>query len=217
MMVEALAARTPALKAMSDTGRLTPRPPLSVNRLTANRCHMVTSPAQAACNITAKLATAAAKYPNKFNLGQCIDEHWDAKFLPICEGDWTGPDVGEDDVSANTLCYLAGHCLCTEDGKRLKKFRNNVLATLKMLTHKDTQDMRALLDDGFLVVLFVGRPAESMFGGPPDAAEFVHTFYHISDMLYSPYVPTFMSMKCQSLEEDPYTNLNGEIELEARH
>ena len=139
------------------------------------------------------------------NLGVGLDAYWNARMSPINPEDWDGP---EDKPVRESRCFLAGHCLCSDAGRKLSAFRDKFIEVQKLLTARDTPE-RDLLANGFLVWVLRGEPRESLVEGMAmgddassgDIDESTYVIWHMPFVLFSPYVPVFHALNCNKIDD----------------
>ena len=198
----------------ANTGRLSARP-LCLPCGDVSLLHLDPTPNNDMCTVVANLA--GARGSNASQLGPLLDGYWAAKNTPVNESDHVGPTLASKKQPVESECHLSGgHCLCSPAGKELKKIRTNIENYMKYVMPADTPQRKDLAD-GYVVFLLTGRPVTSIFGDDanPDFSEYVYHFWHVSDIIFSPYVPTFQAMICQALQDDPSLALDHELLLEA--
>ena len=93
-------------------------------------------------------AAPTRKHSVMCNLGVALDGYWCARQRPIYSGH--GEDHKEPRAIAETKCHMAGHCLCSEEGRVLYRLRNSILRWMKFLTPRGSPE-RELLADGHYV------------------------------------------------------------------
>ena len=128
------------------------------------------------------------------NLGVGLDAYWNARMRPIAPEEWTGP---EDKPEREHRCFRAGHCLCSEAGRKLCAFRNKFIQAQKLVTMKDTPE-RELLVNGFLVWVLRGEPLESLVEGMAmdddvsagDIDESAYVIWHVGICASQPICPS---------------------------
>ena len=104
-----------------------------------------------ACNSVSLAAGSQSIAPK---LLSTLDAYWSAQHRPVYEEDWQGPPTNSEREFSR--CFEAGHCIihCVE-GRRLYRFHNNLLRTLKLYFPRKTpgqQDIR----EGWIVVRLRG-------------------------------------------------------------
>ena len=94
-------------------------------------------------------------------------------------------------MDVETECYFAGVCLCSVEGKQLKRMANKFLSYVKKVCPPGSQK-RVELRDGHFVVRLIGRPTsyEDCI-----VADIVDEWCHIGFMSLSPFRPTFMGVR----------------------
>jgi hypothetical protein len=140
-------------------------------------------------------------------LGTALDKFWVASHLPVCGDD--GEGMPTEDISRfnPTPCFIAGHCLCSYEGKKLHRFRNSIFKNLKFCYPQSSYDEFKPLADGFVVLVLKGVPRESMFADlvglesdSSDVCEDEYRFLSVASLLQNPYVPTYLPLQCLDLE-----------------
>ena len=211
-MRDAIVRDIPALSDIRDYFSATPT---DDNTLACERLHVTPESDQVSIRAMSIDQEEGHARSNNRNLGVAADAYWAARIRPIAPDEWTGPP---DVPSKEGRCFLAGHCLCCADGKKLLAFRNRFIANQKLLTMKDTPD-RELLKQGALVWMLRGVPHESLFEGlaacddesSGDIDECTYILWHAAAMLFKPYIPAFHALECDSLDRGeqpaPYAQL----------
>ena len=152
------------------------------------------------------------------NLLSTLDSSWAVRHRPVCEGDWQGEAA--PGTKETTPCYDAGFCVCCPQGRQVQLFRSYVLRVLKAMTTKGSNGGK-LLDQGFMVLRFRGRPKESALaglGGLDDELEGiddVNVWWHCSFVLHTPYKPVMQAMCCPDLADELAIPDNVEVALQA--
>ena len=133
-----------------------------------------------------------------------------------------GGDYKEAHAIAETKCHMAGHCLCSEEGRVLYRLRNSILRWMKFLTPRGSPE-RELLADGHYVFVLRAERKQPFFdaffddeeGSSDVFNEDTYTFWHVSFVNFSPYTPVFQSLVCPALEAgEPLPD--HEIEVKAK-
>ena len=120
-------------------------------------------------------------------------------------------------------CFLAGVCICCASGRRLKKFRDGLLACIKLQCpiHSTT---RELLVNSFVVVrlrakLSCSDDVADWFGDvDPESSENTAdhiVFWHVAFMSLAPFYPVFQDMSCKALEAGMCLDDTEEVFVEA--
>lgn len=139
------------------------------------------------------------------NLGVGLDAYWSARSKAICAEEWTGPP--DDGPRKESMCFLAGRCLCSAEGRKLKRFRNKFMENHKLLTMRGTPE-RQMLTDAFLVWRLRGVPREPLLeglltgegSGSESIDEDTYLFWHMPMVLLNPYLPVFHTLECESVD-----------------
>jgi len=121
------------------------------------------------------------------SLGPAMEKYWNESHTTVMHDD----KLAVDDPDEETECYDAGVCLCSPEGKKLKRMANKFLAYAKLICPFGSTK-RGELRDGKFVVRLIGRPAsyEDCIGG-----EIVDVWCHIGFQSLSPFRPTFMGVR----------------------
>ena len=80
----------------------------------------------------------------------------------MCPEGWEGAPY--DAAHEDTACFLAGHCFCDGEGKKLRKLRTQLMDYHKLTTMKEPPE-QSLMDQRFLVWRLRCAPLESLFEG----------------------------------------------------
>jgi hypothetical protein len=156
-------------------------------------------------------------------LSAALDKSWAAQHVPVNDdGCGRAPRAANGSKFLPSKCHVAGHCLCTPQGKLLKRFRDSVHKLIKRV-YTTISGSRVQLEEGFVVLRLRGVPRGAMLGDNYDAdsdesalCEDEYTFSHISDLLLSPYLPTFNPMLCAEVEHLAKLPDNIELQVTAR-
>ena len=116
-----------------------------------------------------------------------LEEQWEQLHRPIMDEEIAAPHAEPAGLAA-TECCLAGVCLCSSQGKKLKARSVRFMAYMKTLT-TERRGFKHKLDGGYLVVKVEGAPAVSdgiaCDGGP------IVAWLHIGVQYFQPYEPWF--------------------------
>lgn len=127
------------------------------------------------------------------NLPHCLDQLW-AETHELLVEDAAAPVA--DRNHADNECKRVGMCLCSEDGRRLRAFRNCFLQAMKRVFAVGSTQ-RARLLEGYVVAHIVHEPsADEAKQDDPESEKGLHLWLHIGLMFLSPYRPTFMVVEC---------------------
>lgn len=128
--------------------------------------------------------------------------------------DANSPAIGSV-AQGQSPCRLAGVCVCSAEGKMLKKFRNAFIAWMKTV-FPPHMPQRAGLLQGRMVVRLRGMPDMTDEDALLDEEAAVHDVYlHVGMQYLSPYRPTFMLLE----KDDPGAAESlpaGRLRLKAR-
>lgn len=147
------------------------------------------------------------------NLSASLSRAWEQAHATLWQA--SCPAVEETAGQEESPCLAAGICLCSEAGKRLKLLGGRLLAAMKRIFPKGSQNRRLLLD-GQVVVRLMGEPAEdaSYEDMLADSTEMVDEWLHIGLMYLSPFRPTFLRVK-ETMVPDEVPATNGRVYVQA--
>ena len=169
--------------------------------------------------ISSAAIAAAAAGPDRHagvQLNRCLDAYWVHRNRPLGDEDWHGPRP--DDIrSGETVCSLAGHCLCSIEGRKLRRLRESLYELLKEVSPSESEE-RSLARDGYLVVRLRAISEQHFFGDDSDsdgALEEENRWWHLSKLMLSPYLPVFADMTTPAFDEEDPVPLDEEVVLQA--
>eukprot|EP00959_Pyramimonas_sp_CCMP1952_P434075 9089956-Pyramimonas_sp.AAC.1 len=174
-------------------GHFVAKPVLDASGLELSCCDYFCEADRCAVSVARMLATAPTA---SGGWGGALDSYWAARHRPVFQEDWREPTCSGTDEST---CYKYGFCVCCEAGRKVQRFRNSVLASIKELAPRRSR-WRDMLVNGFIVMRLKGTPVNSALAGladdDPDIADLdsIYTWWHISDILLSPYSPVVQVM-----------------------
>ena len=159
-----------------------------------------------ACSLAAYLGTYHAKANG---LCGAIDSAWDHVTRVIHEDEWGGPQLSDKKkptgpANPHALCYQAGICLMTPEGRSRYRFRNAFYRFMKAACPKKSR-MRELAVAGKLALRLRGSPRDSFFepdelgwdeflGEDADLNPDKFVVWHLSEYCLTPYTPSFQPM-----------------------
>ena len=176
------------------------------------------------CPPVATLATDAIVHARG---GMCAHRHhmlrpslaelWRKNCEPRCEQKVPGFDF--KNIQHECVCFLAGHCILhSDEGRRLRQFRNNVLVALKSWCPRKSP-ARDLLRDGFLVLRFRGRSQWIDLGGWGDDEdcdnEWSWRFLHVSLQVLIPWITCCQEMSCDEIFTNGFVMPDEDVALRA--
>ena len=146
-------------------------------------------------------ATSWAAASKATNLAGALRQHWSQVSKTVATSEC--PPVETPEEPGN--CLAAGTCLCTDEGKRLFKFRNSVLRNMKN-NFPAKSDVRQQLYDGDVILRLDTKPMDDDYEAIANMDDPFQEFYlHIGLMSLNPYKPTFHLLKrVAPLAEMPY-------------
>eukprot|EP00971_Amphidinium_carterae_P222699 4419763-Amphidinium_carterae.1 len=111
---------------------------------------------------------------------------------------WSSPSSGIEDENDETVlvghspCYLAGVCICSAEGKKLKQCHNKFLKALKACFK--TPEEKSLLSSGMVVVQFqcsldTSDELLEQLGGEQTV------YFHVGHMSWKPYSPALQLLR----------------------
>lgn len=105
----------------------------------------------------------------------------------------SGAQMQEDDTGLGALgvCFKEGRCLCSGEGKVLKRLRDAFLRAIKLAFPAKT-DMRRLIVSGFVVVKLTGKPREGSDAWVEEDNPVKELYFHIGKLRLSPFRPTLL-------------------------
>ena len=115
------------------------------------------------------------------------------------------------------MCSLAGHCLCSIEGRKLRRLRDSLYELLKEVSPSESEE-RSLARDGYLVVRLRAISEQHFFGDDSDsdgALEEENRWWHLSKLMFSPYLPVFADMTTPAFDEEDPVPLDEEVVLQA--
>lgn len=125
------------------------------------------------------------------NASGALRKYWADSHQAVPEGSAEGAAATEKTTSE---CYKAGRCLCTNEGKELRRLRNNFLKALKKACPPNSAERKALASGDI-----VARLSEGPWSAAADAVAQVagptkDIFLHVGLMYFNPFRPTFLEM-----------------------
>lgn len=140
------------------------------------------------------------------SLGPLVEKQWLAQHQTVMHGscppidDEQLPADPADPASGDMTCASVGFCVCTDAGKELLRFRSSFLKVIKVGL-KPGSNARRLAAGAALVCRFRCAPRGDNDDPPLPLADL---FFHLSFMLWNPYVPVFQLMEtCPDPGEAP--------------
>ena len=134
----------------------------------------------------------ASQHAHSSGLAVRLEKQWESLHVPIGASD--APSVSQaDDADAESPCWKAGLCLCSDSGQRLHRRVVRFLNYMKAIARARV-GFRDDLRGGFLAVRLVGMKTdyESLIS---DGDGLVERWYHIGLHYLSPYEPSFMAVE----------------------
>lgn len=142
-----------------------------------------------ACRSFVADTVAWALQSKQCNASLGMREYWTDAHKPTAASEHM-PAQEKDHTS--TECLVAGMCLCSAEGRELRRFRNSCLRAMKAAFPAHSEARTGLLD-GFVVVRFTNMPSETSLGPlVGDAAQAKDLWLHVGLHYLCPYRPTFM-------------------------
>ena len=146
-----------------------------------------------------------------------VKKHWEHRTRLI--GPTEGDDLADDALAMaaprESKCFLAGHCICSVEGKLLHKLVVNFLRAFKAVFIKANAQLRENLASGMVAVRLSG----CRLGASEDERELWgvgERFLHVSDMSWNPYAPIFQELAHVADDELAYCNgSDDELSLKA--
>jgi len=137
------------------------------------------------------------------SLHQCLGEAWKSQARVIQHVDVpqvVSADVDAPKLGASKLCWEANECRCGRNGQTIVKVEAALTAAAKKACGPSTL-FRGELKQGHIVMMLLGnlpRLGMEVGGDPANAAV---KFWHISDVLLSPYQHFYHELEVRSSQE----------------
>ena len=164
---------------------------------------------------TATLLASAPNVPAHVRMGQCLDAYWAHRHRPVGADDWQGPELGGKQGGTDSACCKAGHCLCSPEGRRLKRMTDRFYAIVKEFCPADSKE-RELARDGFIVVRLCQQPVHRLFDDSEEEdPEDENRWWHIAKLMLKPYLPIVVDMRALDFAEDELVPLDAELRMQA--
>lgn len=128
-------------------------------------------------------------------LGLGLEAFWHAEHKDLLHSEPTPLPKGMR-LQRGSLCWQAGFCVCSGEGRKVSTFRTRFLQQLSSWFPRGNSEVRSKLQDGFFVLHLIGCPVDDMVGGGDvvlGRGE-VHIWVHIAAMYLSPWRPTLHTM-----------------------
>lgn len=137
-------------------------------------------------------AVAWARWSKASALSGCLAQSWDEMHRTVME-DQCGPCNA--DCPPPSECLLAGMCVCSGDGKELKKLRSLFLRAMKT-TFPPTTPQRSMLLGGGIVVRMTSSSRDPLgTEGGEQVTGNADLWLHIGMMYLTPYRPTLLQLE----------------------
>lgn len=133
------------------------------------------------------------------NLAANLEEFWKQRHQAVLPTHAPTASTSAESHSVS-LCFSAGVCLCSEQGKIVKELGCLFLALMRR-TFPNHSEEKALLVSGSIVVRFSGAPSSEDYDAIlADPAAFGELVLHIGLQYLNPYRPTFMKVEDSTAE-----------------
>jgi hypothetical protein len=107
------------------------------------------------------LGSASVRSKSVSSLASGLDADWASKHSMVVSAMCDGDDAGDDDsIVKESLCCIAGRCVCSGDGAKLHQLTRRFIVALKMFCPFKS-DARQRLVDGELFCLLRGEDTAS--------------------------------------------------------
>ena len=169
-----------------------------------------------------RLATWALSHSRTCNLRSVVDEEWQSMNAVVQHREEEAlPDPPVQ--RGHKACRTYGIALCTTRGRKVYQFRNKFLQLLKALCKRKQVESRLLLQEGYIVVLFIQTPlpeetarpsfllkrlsqamqaeAEPLGEEAKAALSAPRQWFHVGLHYWKPYRPTFQRLQEVGEEE----------------
>ena len=162
----------------------------------------------ASAKVLGALACYVSKHAARSNLEDCLFKDWSAKHRAIMHDD--SPAIGREKHEPKGMCRRRAFCLCNFDGALVSKMRNRFVSWLMSRCPKDSQMRTHLANRNIVVRMSAHRPAVTddlerelvlLQNGKVDEERLV-VWFHIGDLMLSPYQPTFHRLVEDDMDEE---------------